>query len=342
MQVSVGLPPGNLARTTVNFSSTDKPKPTKLDFTMKPTQFAERQYETIFHHELCSGGSGPFVPTQPLEMYLGIDAATNPRDAHRIWRILKVNLPRRVLLSPALWPSLPQRYHPAISGRFVSLFLQFKVPKFNDSKKAKYRSQFGSPYFEVAITRHQQSRLAELQQRVQSRAIVRYASPAFWTRTDFDRIAAQKRMLAQSAYLIPSRVGTHKKWMYVGSSGKVILNPNPEEIEFEAWQTITELMEKQAREESLFTHVARLADSIRETQYQSTSKGEPAWLSTIREYVKLSPDDEKRLIDIRTVVDAAEQADTTWAVMLFLDDNSRRQFDRFREEIEMHCPPYWF
>jgi len=309
---------------------------------MKPTEFAERQYETTFHLELGSGGGGPFVPTQPLEMYLGIDAATNPRDAHRIWRILNVNLPRRVFLSPALWPMLPRRFHSAISGRFVSLFIQFKVPKFNDSKKAKYRAQFGSPYFEVAFTRHQQFRLAELHQRVRSRAIVRYASPAFWTRTDFDRISAQRSVLSQSAYLIPSSVGTHKKWMYAGSSGKVILNPNPEEIEFEAWQTLAELMGKQAREESLRSHVTDLAHSIRETQNQSTSKGEPDWLSTIREYVKLSPEDEKHLIDIRTVFDAAEQADTTWVVMLFPDDNSRREFDMFRERFEEYWSHYWF
>lgn len=302
---------------------------------MKPTEFGERQYETTFHLELGSGGGGPFVPTQPLEMYLGIDAATNPRDTHRIWRILNAIIPRRLHLSPTLWPLLPRRFYPAISGRIVSLFIQFKRPMYNDSKRAHYRSRFGTSYFEVAITRHQQSRLAELQRRVQSRALVRYASPAFWTRSEFERLAARRRVLSQSAYLIPSRVGTHKKWMYVGPSGKVILNPDPEQIDSEEWQLLTELMAKQARKESLRTHISQLAHSIRDAQDQSFSTGEPEWLSTIREYAKLSPEDEKHLIDVRDVVNAAEQADTTWVVMLFPDDNSRHQFDMLREELEM-------
>jgi len=309
---------------------------------MKPAEFAERQYETIFHLELGSGGSSPFVPTQPLEWHLGIDAATNARDAHRIWRILNVNIPRRTLLSPMLWPHLPRRFHPVISGRVVSLFIQFKVPKYNDSKRAKYRVQFGSPYFEVAITGHQQDRLAELQRRVQSRAIVRYASPAFWTRADFDRHAGRRNVLSQSAYLIPSRVGTHKKWMYVAPSGKVILNPDPEEIESEAWQVLSELMAQQAREESLRAHIAGLAQSIREAPDQRTYEGEAAWLSTVREYAKLSQEDLKYLIDLRTVADAAEQTDTTWVVMLLPNDDTRNLFDMLWEESELFWRHYWF
>lgn len=99
---------------------------------MRATEFAERQYETTFH--------------------LGIDAATDPRDAHRIWRVLNGNIPRRMYLTPTLWPHLPDHFYSAISGRVVSLFIQFKVPKFQDGQRAKYRSQFALPYFEVGVT----------------------------------------------------------------------------------------------------------------------------------------------------------------------------------------------
>src|ERR1019366_7855199 len=90
------------------------------------------------------------------------------------------------------------------------------------------------PYFEVSITKHQQASLGKLQQRVRARAIVRYASPAFWSQADVDKNAASRTVLKQSAFLRPSQVGTHKKWMYVGPSGKNILNPDPEETDSES------------------------------------------------------------------------------------------------------------
>lgn len=315
----------------------------------KATQFAERQYEIVFHGELAARGGGPFVPTQPLEMYLGIDAATDARDAHRIWRILNVNIPQRTNLSPMLWPRLPERFHSAISGRLVSLFFQFKVPKYNDGKKARYRAKFGSPYYEVKFTKHQQQALADLQRRVQPRALVRYASPAFWTRADFDTYAVKRRILAESAYIVPSQVGIHKKWMYAKPSGMAVLNPDPEEIESVGWEAITRMMGEQAREESLRAHVAGLAASIRETQAESIDQQEPEWLSAMRNYgaesrtsLRLSPEDVRYLIDLRTVVDAAEQADTTWLVMLSPDAKTRSMLEMFEREAEMYWRHFWF
>jgi hypothetical protein len=224
----------------------------------------------------------------------------------------------------------------------VSLFIQFKVPKYNDSNRAKYRGRFGSPYFEVAITKHQQSRLAELQRRVQSRAIVRYASPAFWTRADFDRIAATRSVLAESAYLIPSRVLSHKKWMYTGPTGQVILNPDPEELNSETWQTLTELMTKLSQEDTLRNHVIELARLIRETTASPDFGRESEWIAELRKYVKLTREDEEYLFYLRTVVDTAELADTTWVVMFLPDDDIRSQLADFHEKLAWRWIRYFW
>jgi len=315
----------------------------------KATQFAERQYETVFHGELAARLGGPFVPTQPLEMYLGIDAATDARDAHRIWRILNVNIPQRTTLTPLLWPRLPRRYCPMISGRVVSLFFQFKVPKYNDATKAKYAATFGASYFEVAITKHQQKSLMELQRRVKPRALVRYASPAFWTRADFDRHAVKQQVLSMSAHIVPSQVGTHKKWMYAKPSGKAVLNPDPEEVESVGWEAITGLMGEKARKESFRAHVAGLAASIREASADSSDQREPDWLIGLREYAResqarfeFSPEDGRYLVDLRTVSDAAEQADTTWLVMLSPDSMTWDLFRIWERDAEMLWRRHWF
>ncbi|MBL8878707.1 MAG: hypothetical protein JNG88_06255 [Phycisphaerales bacterium] len=316
---------------------------------LRATQFAERQYETNFHLELGSGSGTPFVPTQPLEMYLGIDAVTDARDAHRIWRILNANIPRRINLSPFLWPRLPRRFFPDISGQLVSLFFQFKVPKYNDGKKAKYKLKFGSPYYEVAITKHQQKELEDLQRRVQSRALVRYAAPAFWTRADFDRHATKRQILSMSAYIAPSRVASHKKWMYATPSGKAVLNPDPEEVESVGWEAITGLMREQAREESLRAHVAGLAASIRATTGETIEQKVPEWFIDMEKYIgpsierlRASPEDVRYLSDLRTVVDAAEQADTTWQVMLLPDSNTSALLRMMEREGEWYWRHRWY
>jgi hypothetical protein len=180
---------------------------------MKKPQFAERQYETAANMELARGAATPFVPTQNAEYYLGIDAVHNPRDAHAIWRILSVRVPRRLMLSPSLWPELPPRFHNQIPGRYVSLFVQYKGAVHQDHRKAKYFSRIGGGYYEVRITGHQQERLNDLESRVGSRAVVRYAAPSFWSRIDFDQYDERREILQHSAYASPSLVKSHHKWI---------------------------------------------------------------------------------------------------------------------------------
>jgi hypothetical protein len=140
---------------------------------MQYSEFGERQYETAVNNELAEGTATPFVPTPHVEFFLGIDAAHDPRSAHAIWRILSVSVPRRVRMSPGFWPHLPRRFHAEIPGRLVSLFVQYKVVKFQDGRRAKHHSRFAGPYYEATITSHQQRRLRELESRVGDRAVVR-------------------------------------------------------------------------------------------------------------------------------------------------------------------------
>lgn len=300
---------------------------------LKATEFAERQYETTFHLELGAGRSGPFVPTQPLERYLGIDAATNPQHSHRIFRLLNANIPRRIMMSPALWPLLPTHYFRSIPVQLVSIFFQFKVPRHNDAVRAKYRARFACPYYEVAVTPHQQAVLLDLQRRVKSGALVRYAAPVFWTRSAFDAHASHQSILTNSAYISPSRVGTHRKWMYAPSVGsstwRMILNPEPEVFEDDGWETISQVMTEKARLESITDHIGRLA-SLVQGSVRPESDATPAWVAQLREYTHLSPKDERLLVNLRTVVDAAEHADTTWIIMVNLDGHARR----FLEQVQ--------
>lgn len=308
---------------------------------MKKTVFAERQYESTFLSELGRDGAGPFQPTQRLERFLGIDAATNTHNAHRIWRILDANIPQRMPLSPGVWPRLPRRYHSAISGRVVSLFFQFKVAKYQDGAKARYRPDFGQPYYEVALTKHQQSTLLRLQQRVRARALVRYAAPVFWSQADFDKHAAARRVVAQSAFLRPTQAGSHRKWMYAAPTGKIRLNPDPEEADAESWEALTAALVEQSREESIREHVHALAASMRDGLEEVALQAEAPWITAIRQYVSLSDENLRYLADLRTVVNEAERADTTWLILVNPGPELRRLLDALEDHWEPYLWDFW-
>ncbi|MBZ0259779.1 MAG: hypothetical protein K8F90_04165 [Hyphomicrobiales bacterium] len=308
---------------------------------MKQPQFAERQYETAAHIELARGQASPFVPTQPMEAYIGIDAAADPAKWHSIWRILSVHIPRRIQLSPSLWPSLPRQFHNHIPGRFCSLFMQFKRPKFQDNKKAKYHSQIGGPYFEVGITAHQQKSLMKLERRVRTGAVVRYASPAFWSRDDFDFHDERRQVLANSAFISPSRIKSHKKWMYSSPSGKAVMNPDPEEADGEAWESVTAEMIKLAARQSLREHVRTLANAVGDESDQSEKRGENNWLKRIARYGQFSDEDITFLIDLSVVARAAELADSTWVTMLLPEDGWKERLEDERNWM-LRWPLWWW
>jgi hypothetical protein len=298
---------------------------------MERPQFAERQYEAAVHIELARGRATPFVPTQNAEMYLGIDAAADPGKVHAIWRILGVQVPRRIPLAPSLWPALPQRFHEEISGRYCSLFLQFKRPLFQDHRRAKYYRRLGGPYFEVGITAHQQKALSSLERRVTARAVVRYASAAFWSRQDFDRFDDQRVILANSAFIAPNQVKSHQKWMYAGVTGTVVLNPVPEEAVPQNWDVVAGALESVAVRQSLRQHVRSIAAALGAVEEPHVTESDAPWLARVRRYGRLSKEDAGFITDLSVVVRAADDAEAVWLVLLIPDEEWSRWFQQDRE-----------
>lgn len=308
---------------------------------MKKPQFAERQYEAAAHIELAQGGASPFVPTQSIEAYLGIDAAADPIRRNAIWRILSVHVPRRMQMSPAMWPALPRQFHDAIPGRFCSLFMQFKRPVFQDSKRAKYHGRLGGPYFQVGITAHQQKALLQLEKRVGRLAVVRYASPAFWSRVDFDLHDEQRRILVNSAFVAPSVVKKHSKWMYSGPSGKAVLNPEPEDADLQGWEPVLDEMTELAVEGSLRAHIRALADALSEREGQAAAPGGASWLKRVARYGRFRSEDEAILVDLSVVAEAAETAGSSWVVLL-LPNNDWKDLLRDDRRWMMRSAPWWW
>jgi len=305
---------------------------------MKKSQFSERQYETAASIDLAADDASPFVPSQHAEKYLGFDAASSPKNIHPIWNILSVNIPRRVRLIPDLWPTLPHLYHDELPGQYVSLFLQFKVPVFQNHPRAKYFKDFGGSYYQVKLPSAQRKTLQDLETRVGRNAVVRYAAPAFWSRSDFDIHDQNRQVLHQSAFTSPQSAKKHSKWMFSTPNGKSIFNPQPEESEAESWPQVQNWLLELAQKETYRSHVSRLAASITDTDRAIEYNSEQAWLDRIKRYSRrLNETDIRLLIDLSTIARAADWADANW-IVLFKPDNM--QHFSLRDQFVSHR--FWF
>lgn len=283
---------------------------------MKKQQFAERQFEVAANIELARGIATPFVPTQNLEWYLGFDAAHDPQRVHAIWRILCVHVPKRMPLSPEIWPMLPHHFHDEIPGRYVSLFMQYKSATYQDHRRAKHFSHIGKPYFQVPITYPQQQRLRTLETNVRQRAVVRYAAPAFWSRTHFDEYDERREILKHCAYTSPAKVASHRRWMYENPTSKAFFNSEFEAADGESWDTLVTVLSERSQRESLRSHIHALAIAIAPQSFPDEQRGELQWTERLRRYGQFENQDIELIIDMSRISLAAIDIDTSWVILL--------------------------
>lgn len=299
---------------------------------MKAPEFAERQLEAAIHIELAQGRGAPFVPTQNVERYLGIDAAADPDKLHAIWRILDVHVPRRVQIAPDLWPALPRRFRRFLpTGRYCSLFLQVKVSCYQDHWRSKYFDRFGGPYYVATISARQRRTLQRLEARVAQRAITRYIAPVFWSRLQFEQYDERREVLQNSAFLSPSVVKAHRRWMYNGPASAPLLNPEPEETTPESWELLLGLARERARSESLYEHVRHLASSLTEEELIDAERQQTTWVDRVERYMRLEEEDRQLLLNLASVTQFAEREDIYWLLLLMPDASTLRWIDMSRQ-----------
>lgn len=303
--------------------------------TMKDAEFAEAQYEASVCIELARGGAAPFRPSPRLEYRLAFDLGADPASTHAIWRILRVHAPQRIAIAPDLWPGLPRRFHARLSGRMCSLFLQLKVPIYQDGNHARYRRRFRCPYFQVGVTRMQQRRLRGLERRAGNLALVRYASPAFWSRRDFDTHDSNRTVLSNSAFISPRRIRSHSAWMYASPTGMALLNPSPEYVDQEPWDVVLRAINRRATRQTLREHVRALASRFERDEPPAVERD--GWLQRLERYARLSPEDKAYLADLAVVSRVAEMADAAWVVLLEIEPDMAQLVDD-----ERRWWPYWF
>ena len=119
-------------------------------------------------------------------------------------------------------------------GSKYNLFVQYKVPEFLITKRARQWHYWGKEFFRFPITEHQQEALYSLSTAIGSNAFVVYASPAFSGRDNLENHAKSGSIVANSHVVEASLLGAagrHHTYSYMDSKSKGYANSEPEEIE---------------------------------------------------------------------------------------------------------------
>ena len=205
-------------------------------------EFEEKQYEIAASIELASGdyGSRVFSSGQVLEGILGYDSAADPSADHLLWKILELPRPKGVVLIPRYWRGGEKVDKAVLPQSAVSMILQFKRPQYMLHGNAAQWNLWKRPFFRFERQSSQHAVLSRLEKALGNGALVRYASPAFYSYGALEKAQLLQEVLLQTGFASPSDIGSHKVWTYIepGVDGRA--NPSGNHKKFER---ISELFE---------------------------------------------------------------------------------------------------
>lgn len=219
-------------------------------------EFEEKTYEQYHNMELVSGDKIFFPPGQLQEKSLGIDVAlfSKNRKFWRLWGYYKwfmlwsfpTGISLSDLLEYALWEKLKDIINAEDFPTFkFNIFIQYKRPEYIKSARGKEYRFWMKPYFRYDILQHQQDILFSLEQKLDRKAIVTYAAPAFYKMNELLNFFSMGKLVENSNYVKPSALDGHTRWTYINGGIRGIAFSEPEENEgFSFWKELKEIREQ--------------------------------------------------------------------------------------------------
>lgn len=198
-------------------------------------EFEEKEFETLANVALVTEQIGRkrnvqvFSPGQVLEKTLGFDFATHIGPHTRLHRRLFGATPGASGLTQSQLAQLKMPIAPSTS--LLNVFLQYKRP---EHFKIKHRSHLwprDEEFLRFTVSENnltgggyhfdQISALVDLASSLGSSAIVRYACPTVWTKSDLYGLFSDGRMLENSVFVAPQKLAQkgsrnpfHRRWTF--------------------------------------------------------------------------------------------------------------------------------
>jgi hypothetical protein len=196
----------------------------------KTAEFSEKTYETYFTIELANKANDYFAPGQVDEAILGFDAAFDmPFRLLHHWLPYERHRRRRRLTGIDIREidHLFELESSRLPSFRLNLFVQYKLPKFIETKKGTEWPSWNEPYFRYKITQHQQVALSSLEHVSRGRAKSIYAAPALLTLSELVDARRRQRIIDQSNIVGAVGLSSHKVYSYLnaGFIGKAHSDP---------------------------------------------------------------------------------------------------------------------
>ncbi|WP_033961440.1 hypothetical protein [Psychroserpens jangbogonensis] len=199
-------------------------------------EFEEKEYESPLIHQLMMESNNMWSPGQVFEGNFGIDTSLEVLRPD-FWKTIgHFDYPNSVILSDYnfgyVWRKIKRkRKLPDFS---LNLFLQIKRPEGLKNRPRNLKALgLRSPYWRFGIKKHQQELLMQLARKLNNRAFVAYASPAFHLANDLYTNTRNNTLVENSTFVRAERLNGHYKWVYDCSGSNGIACSKPQRIEDE-------------------------------------------------------------------------------------------------------------
>lgn len=240
-------------------------------------QFEEKEYESPLIRQLMVESHSMWSPGQVFEGNFGIDASLEVLIPEFWTTIGHSDYPKGVILSNYNFGYVWRRinHEKKLPDFSLNLFLQVKRPEGLRNRPNNLKALgLRSPYWRFWIKEHQQELLMKLARKLNNRAFVAYASPAFHLIEDLYSNTRNNTLIENSTFVRAERLNGHHKWVYDCSGSSGIACSEPERIEDEYFfNEINNAIEKNINEKNnsnenlslLERNIFEIANENRET-----------------------------------------------------------------------------
>jgi hypothetical protein len=198
-----------------------------------PSEFEEKEFEAPLYNQISVGNRLVWSPGQVFENHIGIDHAVFLEDP-RLWRYFMSGVP--------LPGAFLHRYHLDFAGlrrrrrrlpNFrLNLFIQAKRSFYHNRRPRHLLQQLNSgSCWRFDVVEAQQEVLEKLAKKLESRALVCYAAPAFHRLSQLYALTADGTIVANSTFPPAKSLSGHRSFYYQEPGGKGVANAQPEIIE---------------------------------------------------------------------------------------------------------------
>jgi hypothetical protein len=214
-----------------------------------PSEFQEREYESLFIQELAKLGSFTWSPGQTDEFFLGFDGAlwidpirlmrlgfTAPDRAsyrwHHFWPFWEPEFWRGRRLHSRLIDEWRHFADDTFPKKSLNFFVQHKRP-FQTTEQGACGDHWGQAYFEFKIDKQQQRRLEQLENKLGDAGVVTYSCAAFLKKADLWTHQEKTAIVRNSNFVSAKKLSGHNRYTFIDSGHSGHANPEAEAIEDE-------------------------------------------------------------------------------------------------------------